>query len=104
MPTLVKVTTHQDAKTMVAFTRRGDTIYFAGSKGDTYEIRPVINGNTGEIVFTCSCPDYTGIGANGVQFRASKLTLGESCKHVRAAHAQGSATYEDANNLPVRYQ
>lgn len=101
MPTLTKVLSHQDAKTMTAFTRKGNVVYFAGSKGDTYELEPVINSNTGEIVFTCSCPDYTGSN-KGVQFRASKFDLGESCKHVRAGLEQGVLELHDTTTLRQR--
>jgi hypothetical protein len=84
----------QRARTMVPVTRRGNVIYMAGSRGNTYKLAPVVRQETGEIVYACECPDYSGV-ANEKQFRQSKFETGELCKHG-AALRQRTMTESEA--------
>lgn len=84
MPTLTRVFSHQEARTMTAVTRKGATVYVAGSHGDTYELQQITYPDTGEISYTCTCIDYTGT-RNGQPFRQSKLDTRQQCKHAPIA-------------------
>ena len=71
---LTKVLTANQAKSMTTCTRRGQTVYYYGEKGDVYVLRPYIDIFTGEILWTCSCKDY--------QYRQARCD--GQCKHGKA--------------------
>lgn len=81
---LTSIITKQQARTMVAVTRKGDTQYIAGSKGITYPVTRFVDSLTGQISYECTCVDYTGC-KDGNQFRPSKRSYLELCKHGKVA-------------------
>jgi hypothetical protein len=72
---LTKVLNGNQTKAMTTATRRGETVYFYGSRGDVYTIQPVVDAVTGEIIQTCTCGDYI--------YRQARV--GGQCKHITAA-------------------
>jgi hypothetical protein len=71
---LIRVLTGNQTKAMTTATRRGETTYFYGAKGDIYTIRPSVDVLTGEITHTCTCGDYI--------YRQARV--GGQCKHITA--------------------
>jgi|RhiMethySRZTD1v2_1073278.scaffolds.fasta_scaffold3521059_1 hypothetical protein len=71
---LTRVLSPNQTKAMTTATRRGETVYFYGSKGDVYHLTPTTDTATGEVRYACTCLDY-------LYRRAAR---GEQCKHGEA--------------------
>jgi len=51
---LTSILTPNQTKAMTTATRKCDTVWFYGGKGDTYRLKPFPHPVTGEILYTCT--------------------------------------------------